>query len=63
VNTPAEVISFVSGFMTLRPRDVFSMGTPSGVGIAEISTRLLKHGDAMEVWRDGIPGTKNVIDS
>lgn len=61
VHTPAEVISFVSGFMTLRPGDVFSMGTSSGIGIADIPPRLLKHGDEMEVWLDGIPGTKNLM--
>jgi 2-keto-4-pentenoate hydratase/2-oxohepta-3-ene-1,7-dioic acid hydratase in catechol pathway len=61
VHSPAEVISFVSGFMTLRPGDVLSMGTSSGVGIADIPPRLLKDGDVVEVWIDGIPGTKNVI--
>jgi 2-keto-4-pentenoate hydratase/2-oxohepta-3-ene-1,7-dioic acid hydratase in catechol pathway len=61
VHTPAEVIAFVSGFMTLRPGDVLSMGTSSGVGIAEIPPRLLKNGDVVEVWIDDIPGTNNVI--
>ena len=42
VHTPAEVIAFVSGFMTLRPGDVLSMGTSSGVGIAEVPPRTLK---------------------
>jgi acylpyruvate hydrolase len=61
VHPPAEVIAFVSGFMTLRPGDILSMGTSSGVGIAEIPPRLLKNGDVVEVWIDGIPGTNNVI--
>jgi len=47
--------------MTLRPGDILSMGTSSGVGIAEIPPRLLKNGDVVEVWIDGIPGTNNVI--
>lgn len=61
VHPPAEVIAFVSGFMTLRPGDVLSMGTSSGVGIAEIPPRLLKHGDVVEVWIDGLPGTANTV--
>ena len=61
VHTPAEVIAFVSGFMTLRPGDVIAMGTSSGVGIAAIPPRLLNDGDIVECWIDGIPGTNNVI--
>jgi acylpyruvate hydrolase len=61
VHSPAEVIAFLSGFMTLRPGDVLSMGTSSGVGIADVPPRLLNDRDVVEVWIDGIPGTNNVV--
>jgi 2-keto-4-pentenoate hydratase/2-oxohepta-3-ene-1,7-dioic acid hydratase in catechol pathway len=42
----AEVISFISSFMTLSPGDIISTGTPSGVGNA--TGDYLKDGQRIE---------------
>lgn len=42
----AELIEFISGFLTLEPGDLISTGTPSGVGKA--TGRLLRTGDVLE---------------
>jgi acylpyruvate hydrolase len=61
IHTPAEVVSFLSGFMTLQPGDVISMGTSSGIGVAEVPPRLLGSGDVVEVELSGYPGTRNKV--
>ncbi len=52
----AEVVSFVSNFITLMPGDVILTGTPAG---AEDS--LLTHGDYVTVSVEGIGELKNTI--
>lgn|SRR5215469_118536 len=59
IHTPAEVVSYLSGFMTLQPGDIVSMGTSSGIGVAEMPPRLLGSGDIVEVELSGYPGTRN----
>lgn len=61
IHTPAQVVSFLSGFMTLQPGDIISMGTSSGIGIAEVPPRLLGSGDVVEVELSGYAGTRNKI--
>lgn len=61
IHTPAEVVSYVSGFMTLQPGDIISMGTSSGIGIAEVPPRLLRSADVVEVELSGYQGTKNKV--
>ncbi len=41
----AELVSYVSQFMTLLPGDVLSTGTPAGVGMAAKPPRFLQAGD------------------
>ncbi len=61
IHTPAEVVSFLSGFVTLQPGDIISMGTSSGIGIAEVPPRLLGSGDLVEVELSGFRGTRNKV--
>lgn len=41
----AEIVSYVSGFMTLQPGDLLITGTPAGVGLGQKPPFFLKHGD------------------
>lgn len=45
----AEIISYMSRFMTLVPGDIISTGTPSGVGMGMKPQRFLVPGDQMEL--------------
>jgi 2-keto-4-pentenoate hydratase/2-oxohepta-3-ene-1,7-dioic acid hydratase in catechol pathway len=49
--TVAQLVSYVSRFMTLEPGDLIATGTPPGVGMAR--KRFLKAGDQVRL---GIPG-------
>ncbi len=48
----AEIISYVSRFMTLLPGDVICTGTPQGVGMGR--GRFLKIGDKIRLGVDGL---------
>ena len=50
----AEVVSYVSGFMTLRPGDVIATGTPPGVGLGMQPPRYLVAGDTMRLGIAGL---------
>jgi 2-keto-4-pentenoate hydratase/2-oxohepta-3-ene-1,7-dioic acid hydratase in catechol pathway len=45
----AEVLSYLSQFMTLLPGDVVITGTPAGVGLGQKPPLFLKRGDVMEL--------------
>jgi 2-keto-4-pentenoate hydratase/2-oxohepta-3-ene-1,7-dioic acid hydratase in catechol pathway len=45
----AELVSYISRFMTLMPGDVISTGTPVGVGMGRRPPRYLDPGDIMEL--------------
>lgn len=45
----AEMIAYVSTFMTLVPGDVIVTGTPGGVGVKRNPPLWLKPGDQVEV--------------
>ncbi len=49
----AELVSYVSQFMSLLPGDILSTGTPAGVGMGSKPQRFLRAGD---VCRLGISG-------
>jgi 2-keto-4-pentenoate hydratase/2-oxohepta-3-ene-1,7-dioic acid hydratase in catechol pathway len=49
-----QLVSFISGVMTLKPGDVIATGTPSGIG-------PLKAGDTVEVLVDGIGRLANPV--
>jgi 2-keto-4-pentenoate hydratase/2-oxohepta-3-ene-1,7-dioic acid hydratase in catechol pathway len=43
----AEIVSYVSGFMTLLPGDLLITGTPAGVGLGQKPPFFLKRGDGV----------------
>ncbi|WP_333630482.1 fumarylacetoacetate hydrolase family protein, partial [Agrobacterium cavarae] len=45
----ANVVSYLSQFMSLHPGDVISTGTPPGVGLGMKPQRFLKAGDVVEL--------------
>jgi len=51
---PYELVSFVSGVMTLVPGDVVLTGTPGGIG-------QLHHGDTVEVRIEGVGSLVNPV--
>jgi 2,4-didehydro-3-deoxy-L-rhamnonate hydrolase len=50
----AELVSYVSRFMTLLPGDVLTTGTPPGVGMGMKPPRYLRAGDVMTLGIDGL---------
>lgn len=52
------LISHLSQFMSLRPGDVISTGTPAGVGLGQKPPRYLKHGDVVELGIDGLGSSR-----
>jgi 2-keto-4-pentenoate hydratase/2-oxohepta-3-ene-1,7-dioic acid hydratase in catechol pathway len=49
-----ELVSFISGIMTLEPGDLIATGTPAGVG-------PLRDGDVVEVEIPGVGGLSNPV--
>jgi 2-keto-4-pentenoate hydratase/2-oxohepta-3-ene-1,7-dioic acid hydratase in catechol pathway len=52
--TVAEVVSYLSQFMSLQPGDVISTGTPPGVGMGQTPEVYLKAGDQMVLAIEGL---------
>ncbi len=50
----AEIVSYISQFMELRPGDIIATGTPSGVGMGQNPQRFLRPGDVMELEVEGL---------
>lgn len=50
----SELVSFISGIMTLLPGDVIATGTPSGIG-------RMNPGDVIEVKIEGIGTLRNLV--
>ena len=50
----AEIISYMSRFMVLRPGDIIATGTPEGVGMGQNPQRFLRHGDDMTLEVEGL---------
>jgi 2,4-didehydro-3-deoxy-L-rhamnonate hydrolase len=50
----AEIVSYISRFMTLLPGDVIATGTPPGVGLGMKPPRFLKAGDVMRLSIEGL---------
>ncbi len=57
----AQVVSYLSEFMTLLPGDVISTGTPHGVGLGFNPPIYLKEGDVMELGIDGLGIAKQTV--
>ncbi len=50
----AQIVSYVSRFMTLNPGDIITTGTPPGVGMGQKPPLYLKRGDEMRLGIDGL---------
>ena len=49
-----ELVSYLSGIVTLFPGDVIYTGTPPGVGMGRTPPRYLHDGDHLESWVEGL---------
>lgn len=49
-----ELVSYLSGIMTLYPGDIISTGTPPGIGLTRKPPRFLQPGDIVELGIDGL---------
>ncbi len=58
---PAELLAYISRYMTLHPGDLIYSGTPPGVGHARSPPRYLKHGDIVEVRVTGLDPLGNPV--
>jgi 2-keto-4-pentenoate hydratase/2-oxohepta-3-ene-1,7-dioic acid hydratase in catechol pathway len=52
--TVAQIVSYLSQFMTLEPGDVIATGTPPGVGAWRKTPRFLKAGDQLRLGIAGL---------
>ena len=50
----AELVSYISGFMTLVPGDVISTGTPAGVGLGQRPPLYLRAGQTVRLGIAGL---------
>ena len=58
----AELVSYVSSFMTLLPGDVISTGTPAGVGLGmKPEPKYLRPGDVVELGIEGLGTARQVV--
>ena len=59
----AEIISYMSRFMELRPGDIIGTGTPEGVGMGQKPQRFLNAGDVMELEVQGLGTQKQTVET
>ncbi len=57
----AQLVSYLSEFMTLEPGDVISTGTPPGVGLGMKPPVYLKPGDVVELGIEGLGRQRQVL--
>lgn len=57
----AYLVSYLSQFMSLRPGDIISTGTPPGVGMGMKPPRYLKAGDVVELGIEGLGSQKQRV--
>lgn len=57
----AQLVAYVSRFMTLEPGDLILTGTPPGVGFARKPPIFLRDGDTVAVAIEGIGAVTNTI--
>jgi 2-keto-4-pentenoate hydratase/2-oxohepta-3-ene-1,7-dioic acid hydratase in catechol pathway len=50
----AQIVSYMSDFMELRPGDVIATGTPSGVGAGMVPPQFLRPGDRVRLEVQGL---------
>ncbi len=54
------LVAYLSQFMSLRPGDIISTGTPPGVGLGQKPNIFLKAGDVMELAIEGLGQQRQV---
>ncbi|HVP56603.1 MAG TPA: fumarylacetoacetate hydrolase family protein [bacterium] len=59
--SPAELVVFITKFITLEPGDIISTGTPSGVGVFRKPPVFMKAGDTVDVTIEGIGTLSNPV--
>jgi 2-keto-4-pentenoate hydratase/2-oxohepta-3-ene-1,7-dioic acid hydratase in catechol pathway len=57
----AELVAYVSRFMSLQPGDLISTGTPAGVGHGAKPPRYLRPGDVVEMGIEGLGVQRHVV--
>jgi 2-keto-4-pentenoate hydratase/2-oxohepta-3-ene-1,7-dioic acid hydratase in catechol pathway len=57
----AFLVSYLSQFMSLRPGDIISTGTPPGVGMGMKPPLYLKAGDVIELGIEGLGTQKQNV--
>lgn len=57
----AELVSYISDFMTLLPGDVISTGTPGGVGLSFDPPIYLQPGDVVELGIDSLGTSRQQV--
>jgi 2-keto-4-pentenoate hydratase/2-oxohepta-3-ene-1,7-dioic acid hydratase in catechol pathway len=57
----AQLVSYISEFMTLLPGDVIATGTPEGVGHGRTPPVYLRAGDVVEMTIDGLGMQKHIV--
>lgn len=57
----AEIIAYMSRYMTLRCGDIIATGTPEGVGLGQKPPRFIKPGDEVSLGIDGLGEQKQVF--
>ncbi len=58
---PADLVSYISQFTTLRPGDLIATGTPGGVGMTRSPQRFLRAGNVLRSEIEGIGVLSNRI--
>jgi 2-keto-4-pentenoate hydratase/2-oxohepta-3-ene-1,7-dioic acid hydratase in catechol pathway len=56
-----HLVAYVSRFMSLRPGDLISTGTPAGVGHGQKPPRYLEPGDVVEMGISGLGAQRHVV--
>ena len=59
----AELVSYISRWITLEPGDLIATGTPSGVGFVRTPQRFLQDSDVVEVEIESIGKLSNPVTS
>ena len=57
----AQLVSYISRFMTLHPGDLISTGTPPGVGMGAKPPRYLRPGDEMHLGIEGLGEQRQAV--
>jgi len=55
------IVSYLSHFITLKPGDIITTGTPPGVGMAMKPQKFLKAGDEMILNIDNLGSQKQKV--